>query len=501
MRDATSREYALLDWLVSWRPPEPSAVASLGDLFDGDPPAEEMDLWLETLQDVDRRGLIKAHLVFGIFNSAVVLTGRGRAETEARHKRRDDPLRRAQACRQEVLRWVSGSREDLAPNLLSLPRAAYEGDVFTQADVSDAVDYLIGGGLLSAGDGIAGNEPPTNVLRLTSRGRRYLEGGGSDRSNSSTTVHVYGDNHGTVYVGNRDVTHASAPAQRTATARTGAAAGEDEPIAFATDQPPQFERWSVLPPAAARLALYARDQSSVYNSPVTDGGKRAEFRFLWRVACTELPAARRAKQISDALLALLGSVAMINALARHVDIDGLAWARYGDHARASFGAVLRAPGDDGEPAAWARFSPPPAAEHQLFGRESGSADLLLAVRFGDGGGPLDLPVSLAAWPETFTAWLETFGSVGDFLTGLGLDLTAQPAARAAVAISTRTDLGDVVDLTSIPRIPGTSVSGWFHTVAAADRSGVSVSDVSSAWLAAMCEDALHLDDYDSALGR
>ncbi|MGX4656306.1 hypothetical protein ACWCHM_21715 [Micromonospora sp. SCSIO 07396] len=501
MKDAISREYALLDWLVSWRPPEPSAVASLGDLFDGDPPAQEMDLWLETLQDLDRRGLIKAHLVFGIFNSAVILTGRGRAETEARHRRRDDPLRRAQACRQEILRWVSGSREDLEPDSPSSPLATYEEDTFTDEDIYDAVDYLIDAGLLSAGDGIAGNEPPTNILRLTSRGRRHLEGGGSKTSNSSTTVHVYGDNHGTVYVGNRDVTHASLPAQRTTTPLTGVTAGEDEQIAFAAGQSPQFARWSVLPPAASGLALYARDQSSVYNSPFADGAKRAEFRFLWRVACAKLPAARKAKQISDALLALLGSVAMTNALARHVDIDGLTWTRYGDHARASFGAVLRAPDNEGEPAAWARFSPPPAAEHQLFGRESDSADLLLAVRLGGSGGPSDLPVSLNAWSETFAAWFETFGDVGDFLAGLGLDLSAQPAARAAVAISTRDHLGEVVDLTSIPRIPGTFVSGWFHTVAAADRDGMSVSGVSFAWLAAMCEDALHLDDYDSVLGR
>ncbi|WP_159079557.1 hypothetical protein [Plantactinospora sp. BC1] len=459
-----------------------------------------MDLWLETLQDLDRRGLIKAHLVFGIFNSAVILTGRGRAETEARHKRRDDPLRRWEACRQEVLWSLSGASEYPASDPPSSPQLAYEGDVFTQAEIFDAVESLLGEGLVSAGDGIAGNEPPTNILRLTSRGRRHLEGGGSDRSNISTTVHVYGDNNGTVYVGNRDITYASPPTQRTTTPVT-VPAGEDEPTGLATGQPPQFERWSVLPPADARLALYARDQSSVYNSPVTDGGKPAEFRFLWRIACTELPAARRAKQISDALLALLNSVTMTNALARHVDIDGLAWTRYGDHARASFGAILRAADDDGEPVAWARFSPPPAAEHQLFGRESGSADLLLAVRFGADGGPSDPPVSLAAWSETFTAWFGTFSDVGAFLTGLGLDLTAQPAARAAVAFSTRTDLGEVVDLTSIPRIPGTFVSAWFHAVAAADRPGMSASGVSSAWLAAMCEDALHLDDYDSVLGR
>ncbi|MFG2058974.1 hypothetical protein ACGFI9_33625 [Micromonospora sp. NPDC048930] len=110
-------------------------------------------------------------------------------------------------------------------------------------------------------------------------------------------------------------------------------------------------------------------------------------------------------------------------------------------------------------------------------------------------------MSLAAWPEMFAAWFETFRDVSGFLAGLGLDLTAQPAARAAVAISTRTDLSEVVDLTSNPRIPGTSVSGWFQAVAVADPSGVSVSGVSSAWLAAMCEDALHLDDYDSVLNR
>jgi hypothetical protein len=359
----------------------------------------------------------------------------------------------------------------------------------------------LGEGLVSSGEGIADDDLPMHVLPLISQGRQRLEGGGSNRSSSGNTVRVDGDSRRPLYVGNGNVIHAASPAQGNVAAVSGAVTGGDEPTTIATVQPAQFDRWSALPPEAARLALRARDQSSIYNSPMAAGGKPAEFRFLWRIACTELSAARRAKQISDALLTLLGSPAMTNALARHIDIGGLAWTRYGDHSRTSFGAVLRAVDDDGEPAAWARFSPPPAPGYQLFGRESGCTDLVLAVRFGDGGGPSGRPASLTSWSETFTTWFETFPDVGTFLGGLGVDLTAQPATRAAVAISTRTDLSEVVDLASVPLIPGTSVAAWFHTVAAADPTGMPTGDVSSEWLATMCEDALHVDDYDSVLGR
>lgn len=318
-------------------------------------------------------------------------------------------------------------------------------------------------GSLSNGVGAAGDNPSMNVLPLPSPGRQTLEDGASSGSNSSEAIRV------------------------------------DEPTAIGAVEPPQFALWSTLPPEAARLALYARDQSSIYNSPVVAGGRQAEFRFLWRIACAELPTAQRAKRISDALLTLLSSPAMTTALARHADIGGLTWTRYGDHSKTSFGAILRAVDDD-EPVAWARFSPPPTSAYPMFGRESGCADLVLAVRFGEGGGPSGLPASLLAWSETFTKWLETFPDVGAFLSGLGLDLNAQPATRAAVAISTRSNLSELVDLNSVTLIPGTSVAAWFHAVAAADRSGVPAGDVSSEWLESMCEDALHVDDYGSVLG-
>ena len=495
MNDALRREYALLDWLVAWRPPEPSVVASLSDIFDGDPPTEEMDSWLETLRDLDGRGLIKAHLVFGIFNSGVILTGKGRAETEARHERRDDPLYRATACRRMLLRWAYGAADATVATFLPSPQAEYEGGAFTLADVSAAVDYLVDEGLLNIVDGVAADGSPSRALRLTARGRRHLEGDASGPATSSNTVNVYGDNHGPVYVGNRDVTVMDPVTRQDAGPEAADAAAEHEPASF---QPPQFERWSVL--AQAYLALHARDQRSVYDSPSVDADA-AEFRFIWRIACAPLPESLRAKQVSVALLGLLSGPEMMNAVSQHVDVGGLTWSRHGDYGKTSFGAVLRSPHGTGTPTAWARLNPPPPDEYPSYGREHGCADLEVAVRFGDGGGPAGKPASITDWAGIFTSWLGNTTLVAAYLTSLGLDLSTEPVTRAAVAISTQTDLSDIADVSSIPRIPGTSISRWFHAVAVANMSGTSASGLGAAWLTTVCEDVLHLDDFDSALGQ
>jgi hypothetical protein len=94
------------------------------------------------------------------------------------------------------------------------------------------------------------------------------------------------------------------------------------------------------------------------------------------------------------------------------------------------------------------------------------------------------------------AGLQPTIEIAAFLTRLGADLAGEPAARVAVAISTKTDMAEIVDLTSMTRIPGTTTLPWFLASATANADGTSATDLSRAWMTTMCEDVLHLDDYE-----
>jgi len=263
-------------------------------------------------------------------------------------------------------------------------------------------------------------------------------------------------------------------------------ASRSSPDTFPTQ--PAIGRWSDLPDG--RLALYARDQGRLYPSAASADERSTEVRFAWRFACSALPAALRTKTVSDRLLDLLNGSTLMNAAARHAEVRGLRWTRYGDYGRTSLGAILHVPQETAEPAAWARFTPTSSGLYGSPGREPGCADLVIAVNHSRGA------VSLIEWATTFNTWLQCTSAVVDFFKGVEVEVTVSPAPRAAIALGTTNDLGDLVDLTSVSRIPGTSLLPWFHAAAAADISGISSEDLSSAWLTTMCEEALRLDDSE-----
>ncbi|MEU1586070.1 hypothetical protein [Micromonospora sp. NPDC005710] len=492
MNDATRREYALLDWLVDRRTGDPAGGYSLAEMFGGDPPVGNEGLWMETLHDLEQRGLIQTAPVYGFFAGMFWLTGRGRVETLERHERRDDPLQRTTACRRGLLHWAYGLN-GAAPvtGFLSSARATHEGAVFSESDIEAAVMYLVDEGLLCVTDGTGPDAIPVILVSLTALGKRHLEEQGSERSDRGTVINVMGDNHGSLNVGNRDVIQHASPVRPNSEAASIAVPREREESG-GTATSPQFERWAVLP--QARLAMSARDWTSPHFSSASHDPK-TEYRFIWRLACSPLPPSQRSKLISDAFIGLLGGPAVMGTVARHAEVAELTWTRHGDHGRTSFGSLLRAGEDTGEPTAWARFNTPPTEEHSLFGRELGCADLMIAVRHLDGGAARKV-MTLAEWEQTFTTWLQRTGEVAAFLTRLGADLAAEPAARVAVAISTKTDMAEIVDLTSMSRIPGTTTPPWFLASATANAGGRSAADLSQAWMTTMCEDVLHLDDYE-----
>ncbi len=224
--------------------------------------------------------------------------------------------------------------------------------------------------------------------------------------------------------------------------------------------------------------------------------------MAWRIACSPIPSNFTAKDISDELRELLSSALFMGPIGRLTDSGARNWSRHGDHGRTSLGAVLRSSRDAGEPAAWARFNPSPSDGQYLLRRESGCADLVVAILL-DGEHRSDrLPMSLVEWHGMFTSWLEITHEVDSYLIGrLGVARVPQPAPRIGIALTAKPDLTAVVNIGDASQIEGTNTSSHFLASATLDESGVSEFGLANQWLTSLCEDSLHLDDYDLPRSR
>jgi hypothetical protein len=506
--DGLSREYALLDWLVTWRPARPGQAPTLIGLFNGAPPTADMDLWLETLRDLQQRRLLEPDgFVSGIFPSPVRITARGRAETDERHRRRDDPARRRPACREAFLRWAyaQGGEAVRESEFLTSPAARYEGGTFTEDEMNAALRFLENDGMIIGLQQHAmGNGGPM-ILRptLTPRGHRYVESAAAGQAATYfNTVNIFGNNQAPLNVGNRDVNIAGGATELVdESTRVCATAPSHTSGAMAPNRH-ESEPWQAMRWRNGHLATHLafqrlREVSSPFQPQRLEPIQPTEIRIGWRITCPTVPAHLLTRSISLAFLKLLGGSVMSPAIARLADITDLVWQRYADNGRTGFNAVLDHGDAVADPVAWARFNPTLVDEVPMFGREAGCADVILAIRYRERDGTPRHPSTINEWHETLTNFIKATNAVGEFLSAdLGLILATEPPTRMGLAISTKTNIGELVDPNGAKPVPGTTVSQWFNAAARTDPSGPTAADVAADWIAALCDDALHLDDYE-----
>jgi len=201
--------------LYDFQPEQPGVLADVIDFLGTDEPdAQTETLWRDVLRELEHDRLIMLAETMGFAGTAAMITGAGRADVEARRKRRNDPARRNAAARDAVLRWVYAHPKapDLKP-MLTDPDGLYEGQPFDVADLEAALSYLHSKGLVT---GVEVAEFVLLHVELTDKGidcAEHFGGSVSDyilrgQDTASTVTHnvnFHSAVSGPVAWGNRDV--------------------------------------------------------------------------------------------------------------------------------------------------------------------------------------------------------------------------------------------------------------------------------------------------------
>jgi hypothetical protein len=178
---------------------------------------------------------------------------------------------------------------------------------------------------------------------------------------------------------------------------------------------------------------------------------------------------------------------------------GATWTARDDNPRLNFGAILGLPGSEEAPLAWARLLVPEEMTHR-YGRDSRCAYLVLYVEPRSSTGATAPAASLVSWHQRLVGALKLPTALAEFLTErLELSTSDDPAAEVAVWLKAPQALTELVEVDGFESVPGSTPSSWFMGFAVASPDGQPLAGVAQAWLRQICDAALHLDGYESAL--
>lgn len=225
------------------------------------------------------------------------------------------------------------------------------------------------------------------------------------------------------------------------------------------------------------------------------------MRIGMRIACSPIESERPATpELRRALKRFLARPAVTDLIADFVHVDNLAWGSWGTSARNNLAAVLTDGNEDVAPPAWARLLlPDPTLP--LPWRDPLCADFLVHIEPRARNGEPTALADLIAWHRRFASAFVLFDAVTRYMLEGDLRLTTdkEPSGKLAVWLETPRDLTQLVDVERHDRVAGTQVSRWFHGYAVADDTGARSTVVAAQWIRQLCDDALHLDDYEQVI--
>jgi hypothetical protein len=219
------------------------------------------------------------------------------------------------------------------------------------------------------------------------------------------------------------------------------------------------------------------------------------------IACAQLETTASTSDLRANFLRFLGQPAITDLVRELSAISpDAAWTARDDNPPFNFGAVLSSPEDEEQaPVAWARILLPESLTRQ-YGRDARSAYLVLYVEPRTDEGLPAPPASLASWHQRLSIALQLAAATAAFLTGdLRLATAADPAAQTGVWLKAPRHLTELVEVDAFESVPGSTQSNWFMGFAIASSGGERIAETAVAWLRQLCDSALHLDDYESAL--
>jgi hypothetical protein len=269
-------------------------------------------------------------------------------------------------------------------------------------------------------------------------------------------------------------------------------------------RPPIFDRWLSAMEGVSSEILQLRNNSLShpgYALRHSEGSPPPSVRIGMMVACTELDAQTPpTSDIRARFVSFLGQPPTMDLVRGLTEVDpGLSWLAFDDNPRHNFAAILSRPGVDDAPIAWARLLAPDAVTRR-YGRDNRCAYLVLYVEPRTTGGAVAPPASLAEWHQLLSQSLSLPAALAAFLREqLELSTPGEPAAETGVWLEAPRGLTQLVEVNGFESVPGSAQSLWFMGFAEADAAGQQPHRMAVAWLRQMCDSALHLDDYESAL--
>jgi hypothetical protein len=212
---------------------------------------------------------------------------------------------------------------------------------------------------------------------------------------------------------------------------------------------------------------------------------------------TELRARLRAFLSSEPVMGLLSTLSAIDSGATWVSLPG--------HGRWLLEAAMTVADEDQTSApavvAEARLLLPEADMPARAGTEPNSAELILHIEPRTKEGKPALPACLAEWQTRFGRMLELPSMLAGFLgLDLGLATSDDPPAKFALVMETPNGrLTDLVGIGDLKPLPGGQVMNQFMGWAIAEQDGKPTAGTARDLMGQLCEGALALDGYESAL--
>jgi hypothetical protein len=272
----------------------------------------------------------------------------------------------------------------------------------------------------------------------------------------------------------------------------------------ARDLPPAYtDRWRATSdgfevPALMRLGDSAAPLPALQ---MQDPGKEpASMRIGALIACEPLGAAPPTPELGQAFLLFLGTPHVMNAIKSVTPMHpGATWSRWVGHGRMNLEAGLMDPSRGDTPAAWARLLLPEIGMSS-YGRDPRYAELIVHIDpRGTGGGSVE-PADIPTWHKRFTQALSIPENLRLFLTKrLGLTTADDPAAQLGILLKTPHNMADLVSFKGLKILEGSQPSPWYMGWAIADRSGKPHAQVAIELLRSMCDNTLHVDEYEAVL--
>ncbi|MGH8399197.1 MAG: hypothetical protein ACRD3O_11920 [Terriglobia bacterium] len=168
------------------------------------------------------------------------------------------------------------------------------------------------------------------------------------------------------------------------------------------------------------------------------------------------------------------------------DAAEMKWSVWNSQGRGNHEAILSSPVSEKAPLAWAKIVLP---DPWLVNLDDVTFVTSIRCR----------PLPLMHWHEPFTYVLGIPDAFAVFVQELGIHIEVGLAASVGARLRSRNGITELVNIEGYEKIPKSQTVKSFDTYALSAKKGFSDIEMAAEWIGLMCDYALHIDGYESAV--